>query len=172
MSGAGIIRAGVLVVLLAGCGPRPAPQAEAPPMTPAAPPDLRPHVGQSYTDLVISPDTQRYAVPNLGLTAIEQARFAQAMSLSAPAWIAEGGGEEAFIVVGCRAGACPEAAGILAIDTVTGETYAAVRDRAGRDILLANDRLEALIAATSPADRWDDPSAWDNAAPAPDASTP
>ena len=173
MNGAWAISAGLLTLVLMGCDLAP-PSAPAPEPVPDAsqpPPDFRPHVGQSYTDLVTAADTERYAVANLGLEPGEQARFAQAMSLSAPAWLAEGGGATAFVVVGCQAGACAQAAAILAIDTQTGAAYAAVRDGQGRSTLLANDRLEALVEATEPANRWADPDAWADSAPAP-AATP
>ncbi|MDX2277061.1 MAG: hypothetical protein NW206_16560 [Hyphomonadaceae bacterium] len=132
---------------------------------PAPPPDLRPFVGRSYTDLITEEQTARYSATQLNMSPEGRARFARAMSLSAPAWIAEGGGASAFIVVGCEAGACAQAAGILAIDTQTGDVYAAVRDSAGRSVLISNDRLQALVEATDPANRWDDPDAWADGAP-------
>jgi hypothetical protein len=144
----------------ANVAPAPAPATAA-----APPPDLQPFVGQSYTDLITAEPTARYSAANLDMSDAARVRFARAMSLSAPAWMVEGAGTKAFIVVGCEAGACTQSAGILVIDTETGDVYAAVRDQEGRNVLINNDRLQALVEATSPADLWDDPDAWAQGAP-------
>jgi hypothetical protein len=175
MSGAWTIRACALaLVLTAACGETRAPQTPpvtaAPPVAEAAPdPALRQYEGSSYAELIAA--STRYAPANLGLTPAAQARFERGMSQTAPAWIVEGGGTEALVIVGCDAAACVDAAAVLAIDLATGAPFAAVRDARGREVLVAQDRLEALVEATSPADRWDDPEAWD-ASPGAAAPTP
>jgi hypothetical protein len=121
--------------------------------------------------LITAEPTARYSAANLDMSDAARARFAKAMSLSAPAWIVEAAGTKAFIVVGCEAGACAQAAGILAIDTETGDLYAAVRDETGRNVLINNDRLQAIVEATTPADRWDDPDAWADGAPTEESPT-
>jgi hypothetical protein len=158
-------------IALTACGQATTEKLAPAPAPAAAAADLQPFVGHSYTDLATAAETQRYAVANLGLSEEGSARFARAMSLSAPAWTVEGAGIKAFVVVGCEAGACPQAAGILAIDTETGEAYAAVRDAGGQSVLIPNDRLQALVEATSPADRWADPEAWAEGAPDGEAPT-
>ncbi len=130
-----------------------------------ADPGLRAHEGQSYAEFSAVPELARYAPAGLGIGEAGQRRFERAMSQSAPGWIVEGGGLSALVIVGCDASACADAAAILAIDLASGEAYGAVRDASGRDVLLGNDRLQALVEATTPADRWADPEAWAGGAP-------
>ena len=156
-------------VLAAGACERAAPTVR-PPQTlaqTAADPALRAHVGASYSDFIVAPGMGRYGLAELPLSEAGRARLSHAMGVNAPSWTAEGGGAEALVFVGCAVDACAEAAGIVAIDLANGAVFAAVRDGQGRDVLLGNERLEALIEATSPADRWSDPSAWDDEAAPP-----
>jgi hypothetical protein len=155
-------RAAALALLaLAGCGPSAEQVAPAPPAAQAAQDlDLDRFEGDAYGEIVSAPEMARYDVDALPLGAAARARFARAFSQTAPAWVVEGGGAQGLVIVGCDASACAQAAAVLAIDAATGAAYAAVRDGQGRETLIANDRLEALVEATSPADRWDDPEAW------------
>lgn len=161
MSGESLVRLVFVAAIgaLGGCEQRVAP-APAPAAAATADPALRTHAGSAYSDFIVLPGMERYAPSQLPISDASRVRLSRAMGLSAPSWTIEGGGSEALVFVGCAEGACESAAGIVAIDLGTGAAFAAVRDGEGRDVLAANERLEALVMATSPADRWDDPQAW------------
>ncbi|MGE0595198.1 MAG: hypothetical protein AB7P07_02435 [Hyphomonadaceae bacterium] len=163
-----LLAAGAVAAGVAGCeqAAAPNPVTAAPAEAAAAPSDLAAYEGTSFAEF-ISAAGANYAPQSLNISDASRARLARAMGVSAPAFNIEGGGAEALVFVGCAETDCAAAAGIVAVDRATGAPFAAVRDAAGQAILVANPRLEALIEATSPANRWADPEAWANDPPEP-----
>ena len=127
---------------------------------------VRQHAGQYYDDFIKQPGMQRFAPEALGLAPAALKRFQDAMQVEIPAPLASGGGTDALVFEGCRAHACPDAVAVLAIDASTGDVFVGVRDEQGETVLKASDRLEALLDATSPSQRWSDPVAWSGPPPA------
>ncbi|HVY83645.1 MAG TPA: hypothetical protein VG943_00810 [Caulobacterales bacterium] len=150
---------------LAACSPATAP---APPAAEAAPvdPGVKQHAGAYYSDFIRLPHMERFAPENLALDPAALARFQSAMQVESPAPLATGGGSQALVFEGCRAHACPDAVAVLAIDTATGEVFAGVRDEKGETVLRPNERLEALLDATSPTQTWTNPVLWEGPIPA------
>ena len=155
-----------LAALAAGCSravvtpPLGPAQAEA---TALAVPDFRPHIGQTYSAFVAAPEMTRYSPDELGLSAADQARIGRAMASPMPGSVAEGGGAQALVFGGCAASGCADGTALMAIDLATGGAFVGVRDSAGTEILVPNDRIEALLRINAPSRRWDDPAGWHEA---------
>ncbi|MES1157114.1 MAG: hypothetical protein ABUL73_04960 [Alphaproteobacteria bacterium] len=163
-----IVLAALLVMApLAACNQAVAP-APAAASAKAAAPDagVRRYAGSYYDDFIKQPGMQRFAPEQLGLNPAQLKRFQDAMQVETPAPLASGGGAEALVFEGCRQHDCPTAVAVLAIDAATGEVFVGVRDEQGEAVLKANDRLEALLDATSPSQHWDDPLQWNGPPPA------
>lgn len=79
------------------------------------------------------------------------------MAVAAAGALESGGGAEALVFRGCAQTGCIDGASVVAVDTATGATFAAVRDAGGAEILAPSDRVEALLRLNSPSRRWDDP---------------
>ncbi|WP_395647318.1 hypothetical protein [Terricaulis sp.] len=126
-------------------------------------PDFRAHIGQTYEAFVASPEMTRYAPGELGLNPAEQGRLAVNMNAPMPGKIAEGGGAQALVFGGCAQTGCADGAGLMAIDLATGSVFLGVRDGQGADVLVPNDRIEALLRINAPTRRWDDPAGWSEA---------
>lgn len=161
-TGAKLLVACGLGFLVAACERAEAPPRVAPGPAPAAaaPAGVERFAGASLAEFWAAPEMARYRAAGLGMAPSAQARLTRATTQTAPGWIVEGGGARALAFVGCAAEACAQAAAIMAIDLDTGAAFVAVRDEGGRDVLVANPKLEALVETTTPADRWDDPAAW------------
>ncbi|HWA01478.1 MAG TPA: hypothetical protein VG841_14295 [Caulobacterales bacterium] len=158
---------GLALLGLVACGPAAAPGPATAAATPADALDLKPYAGAYYADFVSAPHMERFAPENLGLDGEALARFQNAMQVQSPAPLAAGGGSQALVFQGCRAHACPEAVAVLAVDAATGSVFVGVRDEKGQTVLKGDDRLEALLDATSPTQRWSDPVSWEGPPPAP-----
>ena len=154
----------VALILLASCGQR-APADQAAEVTPAAAPApensvadaLRPQANAYYADFVRAPGMERFAIDRLGLGAEAAARLTRNMDVQTPGALIAANGVEALVFFGCMAHNCANAAGVLAIDTATGDVFAGVRDEAGEVILKPNARLQMLLTQTSPTQSWADP---------------
>lgn len=161
----------IAALMLGGCdrlslGP---PDAEPAPVTasPAAPPavivpDLRGHAGETYAAFVAASGAS-YAPDALGLGAADRARVWRAMAASESARVLSGGGAEALVFRGCAETGCGDGVAIVAMDIASGGTFVGVKDAGGAEVLLPNDRVEALLRLNSPTRSWDNP----EAAPAP-----
>lgn len=147
------------MALIAACDqlslqPRPAgstpPNAEPAP----APVDAQAQVGVTYAQFVA--DAGRSFAPEaLGVPAADRARLWRAMASGASGEILDGGGVQALVFRGCAEEGCDGGAAVVAIDAASGEALIGVRDQGGADLLLPNDRLEALLRLRSPSGRWD-----------------
>jgi hypothetical protein len=137
-----------------------APERAAPAPAPAAaseaPPDLRPHAGETYADFVAAAGA-RYTPDSMGLPAADRARLWRGMATATPAQLLTGGGAEALVFKGCSEQGCEDGSAIVAIDVATGAAFAGVRDVGGADVLAPNERLEALLRLNSPTRSWEDP---------------
>ena len=160
---------GALVLILGACTPPASP----PPPTPAAPSvdlGLRAHAGSYYADFIKAPGMARFTPEALNLSVADRARLDRDMGVQAPAPIASGGGSEALVFEGCIAHDCPNGVGVVAIDVVSGSVFVGVHDAEGTTVLLPDDKIQALLEATSPSHRWDDPVTWTG--PLPGSATP
>jgi len=137
--------------------------AASPPPQPRAIADLRPHAGAIYSDFAAGAGA-RYSPEQLGLSAVDRARFWRAMAAPSVGRLVQGGGAEALVFRGCAATGCDDGAAVMAIDTASGAAFAAVHDAAGAEVLAPNDRVEALLRLNSPTRRWDDPALTQTAA--------
>ncbi|ANP44592.1 hypothetical protein ATE48_00950 [Candidatus Viadribacter manganicus] len=118
--------------------------------------DLQPHAGDLYSDFAAQ-EGARYSPEQLALNAADRARLWRAMASSTPGRLEGGGGAQALVFRGCAESGCDEARSVIAIDTRTGLAFAAVKDAAGSVVLVANDRVEALLRLNSPTRDWADP---------------
>jgi hypothetical protein len=148
-----------------GLGPPKAASAPVAAETAAEVPDLRPNIGRTYLDFVAQVGMERYEPAALGLSEVEQARFAVAMETARPGFVAAGGGAEALVFAGCAASGCADAAAVVAIDLTTGAPFLGVRDSAGADEFAPNERVAALLRLSSPTRSWDNPAPVETAAP-------
>ena len=149
----------VLAVL--GCdqlalGPKTADSAPPPATAAPAPPDLRPFVGDTYAVFSTRPDMARFNPQGLGLADADRARLEAALAEPAPAFIAQGGGAEALVFVGCAQDGCAAGRAVLAIELETRAVFAGVAGPEGAEALAPNARLEALLGLTSPSRAWED----------------
>lgn len=166
-----------LVLALGACDQLAAPQAESPlgpPAAAAAPvADLQTFAGRPFADLVAAhPD--RFGNDALSLNAAESARLGQVIA-SGQGAVLDGGGAEALVFRGCAASGCAEGVGIVAVDAATGAAFVGVRDGDGADILVPNDRLEALLRLNATSRDWVDAGAAPDIAgeaPLPEESRP
>jgi hypothetical protein len=150
----------VLAVMAAGCdqvtgrdvGPGPGSAEAAPVAQPVS--DLASYNGRSYADFVAA-HQDRFSSEALGLAAADGGRLEQAMGASSGA-LMQGGGAEALIFRGCAASGCGDGVAVMAVDAATGGAFVGVRDGAGKDVLAANERLEALLRLSTPTRDWAD----------------
>ena len=137
-----------------GLGPPPA--ASAPSASPAPIADIRPQAGAIYSDFAAA-EGARYSPDQMGLNAIDRARLWRAMAVPTAGRLEDGGGAQALVFRGCAETSCDDGRAVVAIDTVSGAVFVAVRDVAGAEVLTPNDRVEALLRLNSPTRAWDDP---------------
>jgi hypothetical protein len=130
-----------------------APTVQAAP-APAPVPDLQAFSGRGFGDFVTAHEA-RFSSDALGIAAADAARLQRAMFVSAGA-LQQGGGAEALVFRGCAASGCSDAVAVVAIDGATGAAFVGVRDRAGKDVLAPNDRLEALLRLNASTRDWAD----------------
>jgi len=163
-------------VLLGGCDLLPSqsapPAAPAPAAAATADPALPEQAGSSYSDFATAL-AGRYSPDTLGLSAADRARLWRAMAVSESTMM-EGGGAGALVFQGCAESGCGDGLAVVAVDTTTGGAFVGVVDTGGRDVLIPNDRVEALLRLSSPTRNWHDPAQQTPQAslPAPEATTP
>jgi hypothetical protein len=146
-----------------GLGPPPAVSAPAEPAPAEVLADIRPHAGELYSDFSAG-EGARYSPEQIGLNAADRARLWRAMANPSVGQLEGGGGAEALVFRGCAEGGCEEGASVVAIDAATGATFIAVRDAGGSEVLIPNDRVEALLRLNSPTRAWDNPAPTQTAA--------
>lgn len=156
------VRGAILMVLAAaaGCdrlraaGPAAPPAAERP--APEAQPiaDLEAFNGRTYRDFAAA-HSARFSAAGLGLSAEDGARLERIMSQSNGALL-QGGGAEALVFRGCAESGCADGLGVVAVDAATGVVFVALKEPAGEDILIPNERLEALLRLNAPSRNWAD----------------
>ena len=161
VASAGLVVVGCDQLSRLGLGPPPAASAPSTPL-PAPITDIRPQAGTIYSDFAAG-EGARYSPDQMGLNAIDRARLWRAVAVPTAGRLEDGGGAEALVFRGCAENGCDEGQAVVAIDTVTGAVFAAVSDAAGTEVLVPNDRVEALLRLNSPTRAWDDP------APRPDS---
>ncbi len=116
-------------------------------------PDLMAHVGQAYPAFVAEAGVW-FSPEAMGLNAADRAHLWRLMADARPAVLVEGGGAAALVLRGCAAEGCLAGEAIVALDTATGAAFVAVRDGAGVEELIPNDRLGALLRLRSPNGIW------------------
>lgn len=129
-----------------GAGPAPAEAA-----SPAV--DVEQFAGRSYAEFAAQ--DVRFSPTGLGVTGDDANRLARVMAVSSGT-IVEGGGARALVFRGCAEAGCEAGKGVVAIDVATGLAFGGVRDGDGKDVLVNNERLEALLRVNSPARDWID----------------
>jgi hypothetical protein len=149
-----------------------APTAPPPVTAPTADTQLQQQAGSTYSDFAAALEG-RYSPDTLGLGAGDRARLWRAMASSRSS-VMTGGGAEALVFQGCADAGCNEGLGIVAIDTTTGGAFVGVVDAGGAEVLLPNDRVEALLRLSSPTRNWRDPAPAEPQAslPSAEATTP
>jgi hypothetical protein len=161
---------------LGGCDQiarEPAATAPSPPAAaPVADPQVRGEAGSTYSDFAAALDG-RYSPDTLGLSAADRARLWRAMATSQSS-VMTGGGAEALVFQGCAEAGCNDGLAVVAVDTTTGGAFVGVVDAGGAEVLLPNDRVEALLRLSSPTRNWRDPAPPEPQAalPSPEATSP
>ncbi len=149
-----VVLGALAIAAASACTPAPAPTTEPPP-APVEDLGLRQHVGQRFETFTQSVGMARFAPSRLGLNEADQTRLVVDMAVTQPSVLAQGGGASALLFTGCATTGCADGMGLVAIDVASGAVFIGVRDAHGRDVLLPNDRLEALLEATSATRQWD-----------------
>lgn len=151
----------------------------APPATPPAPApvlarpvqDLQTYAGRNYADLVAAYPS-RFGSEALGISASDAQRI-HVLTQRATGAMLDGGGAQALVFRGCAATGCADGVAIVAVDGATGAAFVGVRDSAGKDLLVPNDRLEALLRLNAATRDWPDAGAGETeGAPAAEPERP
>ncbi len=157
----------ILTLAAAACDAAQSPKLEPAPAEAASDPALLAYAGKSYSDFVVGAGA-RYSPEALGLSAGDRARLWRGMAASQVGALVSGGGAEALVFRGCATEGCAAGASVVAVDAATGGVFAGVRDVGGADILARDERMLALLEATSTNGEWDGVS---EASPQPAAAT-
>jgi hypothetical protein len=160
----------IFALAMMGCDGAPPANIVPAPSSAAANPALRAHAGDSFSNFVTQAGA-RYAPEAMGLPALDRTRLWRGMANAQAGELVSGGGAEALVFRGCATEGCADGYSIVAVDTTTGGVFIGVRDVGGSDILARDERMLALLEATSTASRWDDPDAPPRSA-APAATSP
>lgn len=144
--------------------PAPVVQSPAAP-APTADPALRSHAGETYA-VFVAASGAAYAPDALGLGAGDRTRVWRAMAAPEAGQVLSGGGAEALVFRGCAETGCGDGVAIVAVDVTTGMAFVGVKDAGGAEVLMPNDRVEALLRLNSPTRSWDNPE------PAPETAAP
>ena len=162
----GVVLAAALVSALAACGPKGPPKMErtvpaAPAVVPRPMSDaekaLRAQVGVYYFDFEKDPAFKRYTPAGLEFPAASAKRFNRAMNVASPAVMAIEGNVDVLVFAGCVPHNCGDTAGVLAIDVVTGDVFAGLKDEQGELIIKQAPALQKVLEETSPTRAWTNP---------------
>lgn len=119
---------------------------------PAPVADLEDFRGRSYSDFVAAHEG-RFGPEALALSAPDGARLDRIMA-GASGMPLRGGGVEALVFRGCAESGCADGLGVVAVDAENGAVFVGLRNGPNEDVLIPNDRLEALLRLNAPNRDW------------------